>query len=192
MEAIILDDTNGAIMASNIRNAFRDSRFTLDVGFEVRGVRMERHVLKIKNVRLKDPKKYCGSHPYACDIDRGRRSRYLEGADWVEFNDLLNDVFDLHEVSANISSSVCKIRKGRKRRMDYDGHAEWVGNRVFYEWDKDTDEDCYEDWCGKIAPNSTFPEGTPGIYSRTAYERWGDELANRSETIAELMMDGDS
>lgn len=192
MDAIILDDTNGAIMASNIRNAFRDSRFTLNIRYEEKGVRKVKRIIKLTQIRLKESKRYCGSHPYACDIEQGRKSKFLEGADWVEFNDLLNDVFDLHEVSADISSSVCKIRKGRKRRMDYDGHPERVGNRVFYEWDKDTDEDYYEDWCGKIAPNSTFPEGTPGIYSRTAYERWGDELANRSETIAELMMDGDS
>lgn len=120
---------------------------------------------KIHQVRLKDSKQFCGSHPYACEIGTSRRAKYLEGADWVEFNDYINDIFDEENVSAWIRTSVCEIRMGRSRRTVYDGEMN-NPSRNEYRWFFKAEPHQYEDWCGEVAPNSKFPEGTPGLYER--------------------------
>lgn len=134
--------------------------------FRVREIeRQGDKVLKIREVRLKESKPYCGSHPNACDIEGGRKGPWLEGADWVEFNDRLNDVLDRYDVNAYVRSSICILRKGTRRRVYY---GSYLGNafRNEYQWNKDEPDECYEDWCGKIAPASEFPFGTPGTYER--------------------------
>jgi len=161
MEITIKDDSNRALVMNKVDYHFNNnSRFTCDVepiGYNSR--------FKVRNVRLRESKIYCGSHPYACDIAGGRRGKYLEGADWVDFNDQLNDVLDDLEVSAWVRSSVCEIRFDRRRRVAYDGY---LANpyRNEYQWDKKGEVNDYEDWCGKIAPDSLYPEGTPGEYTR--------------------------
>lgn len=124
--------------------------------------------IKIKNVRLKESKVYCGAHPFACDIAGGRKANYLEGADWVEVNDRVNDVLDRLNAKAYVRTSICIIRKGNNRRVKYDGHWLDLGGLALHpEWNKDeTDPDAYQDWCLKVAPNSWYPEGTPGTYER--------------------------
>lgn len=137
--------------------------------------------LKLSKIRLRESKPYCGNHAKACErstLDAilggrpHRRSKYLEGADWVEFNDRLNDAMDRFGVSCSIRSSDCWIRKGTLRRIAYDaktfvgvpGNGEW-------RWDRDA---CPEDWVeAKDLPEdfraSWFPEGTPGIHEFIGY-----------------------
>jgi hypothetical protein len=140
-----------------------DSRFTCD--FEYKG-----SWLKVYNVRLREKRPYCGNHPNECLIDRGpnRRGTYLEGADWVEFNDRLNDVCDKMNISCSIySDRVVWIRKGTKRRINYGSHM--LG--MFWQWDYHGEECDFEDWCDKLgAPNSSYPFGTPGLYERKVEE----------------------
>lgn len=124
--------------------------------------------IKILKVRVKAGKAYCGNHPYGCEIGGvDKKAKFLEGADWVEFDDLLNDALDSLLVDAKVSSSVCILRKGRRRRTNYDGNYNGGGRNA--QWDKDAPDHDYEDYCGRIAPPSEFPEGTPGIYSKIGY-----------------------
>ena len=122
--------------------------------------------LTIHDVRLKQSKDYCGNHPFSCPVRQFERPHkkynYLEGADWVVFNDLINDILDLHGISANVASSLVVIRKGRKRCIKYWGHK--LGNGIDSQWDK---EGKYEDYVGKKVGRSEFPEGTPGIPTLT-------------------------
>lgn len=159
MLVTIKSGENPSIIAEHIRLAINErSRFTC----EVETVGKTR--FKIRNIRLKESKRYCGSHPYACDIEGGRMGKYLEGADWVEVNDRINDVLDFYEVEAWVRSAVCTIRRGRERRVEYDGYP--LGHA--YQWNKEGE---MEDWCGRIAPDSWYPEGTPGLYERKVDER---------------------
>lgn len=74
------------------------------------------YTLKFRMVRLKVRKPYCGNHPAHCEtrgiVRKPRKLNFLEGADWVAFNDLLNDVLDSLAISATVKSSACLIRKG--------------------------------------------------------------------------------
>jgi hypothetical protein len=123
--------------------------------------------IRIRDVRLKDKKRYCGNHPNACDIEGGRMGKFLEGLDWVEFNDRLNDVLDRLNLSARIFSDVCEVRDGRERRINYGS----IYRHNFFEWEKKGSPSDYEDWCGKKgAPASDYPFGTPGLYERKVDE----------------------
>lgn len=149
-----------------LRAAIADSRFTAKLEHTEKTV-------KIAMVRLKERKYYCGNHPKACEVrtdaHKHRKLKLLEGVDWVEFNDLVNDILDALDVSCNVKTSTCTVRKGRRRRVIYesntrDTHA-WV-------WDKDGPDYHYADNCGNPLPSrhlSMFPEGTPGIDSRRDY-----------------------
>lgn len=119
--------------------------------------------IAIRNVRLKTNKDYCGNHPFACPVrpwgeNKHKKLNFLEGADWVAFNDMVNDVLDKLEVSANVASSLVIIRKGEKRCVNYGGHAL---NEFNNEWNRNGEN--YENWIGRQAKRSKFPEGTPGI-----------------------------
>lgn len=113
-------------------------------------------IVELREIRLKEPKPYCGNHAGPCLIERPhRKARYLEGLDWVEFNDLVNSVLDRLHIPADVASSACTIRKGLKRRVVYEGGPNG-------DWDKTGRSQDYEDWCGKDAPSSNYPMGTPG------------------------------
>jgi hypothetical protein len=89
-----------------------------------------------------------------------KHTKNLEGADWVAFNDMLNDMLDALSVSADVGSSLCIIRKGGARRVEYRGHL--LGNGIDSEWDKDSD--FYESHLGETnVPRSEYPTDTPGI-----------------------------
>lgn len=145
-----------------LRDALFASRFSASMTEE------GNRTIKISNVRLRQSKPYCGNHPNACEIGGvDKKARFLEGADWVEFNDLLNDVLDKMGVDANVSSVSCVIRKGTMRRIHYGSHR--LFNQM--QWVKDGDPEDYQGYvgCEFPAPASTFPEGTPGIHTRIAY-----------------------
>jgi len=116
--------------------------------------------IKIVNVRLRYKKAYCGSHGRECVLPHDgphKKMTYLEGADWVEFNDLVNDVCDELGISANISSVVCVIREGYCRRTEYDT----VNSEPGKGWQR---AGFMENWIDRQAPASDFPTGTPGAY----------------------------
>lgn len=124
---------------------FENSRFVFTVDSQVRAKKI---IISLRKIRLKESKPYCGSHPGPCIIEgRKRKAVFLEGLDWIEFNDILNNWADALPLEADISSSVCAIRIGRKRRMDYRGHNEGTKQA---EWDKYGEK--YEDYCGKVSP----------------------------------------
>jgi len=148
-----------------ISDISRTSRFNFSVEFA------GKTVIKLRNIRLKEKKRYCGNHPNACDIEGGRMGTYLEGLDWVDFNDTLNDVLDSLSVSAYVRSAVCIIRKGTRRRTVYGSFLVRHLWRPVYQWNKDEDDECYENWCGGSAPISEYPFGTPGEYTRISWER---------------------
>lgn len=163
-------DAEGVVRDLRMRLAdeFDKSRFALDWrkidSASIRRTGDAELRLKRGSIRLADAKEYCGNHPCACEIGnpKHRHGRYLEGADWVEFNDRLNNVLDAMGVSANVESAVCVVRKGMLRRIVYrEGHRPLAGN---YEWDKCGLPEHYGNYVGREAPRSEFPEGTPGIY----------------------------
>jgi hypothetical protein len=161
---------NSAHVEYWIKYILETSRFTANVSTDDTS---RRDVVKIDTVRLKTSKAYCGNHPNACENggtreeeQPHRRSRYLEGADWVEFNDLINDLLDALELDGRFESALLIMRKGRERRTHYGSTR--IGRQ--FQWNKDEDSDEYQDFCGKLAPDSTFPDGTPGIYKNSYSE----------------------
>lgn len=143
--------------------------------------------LEIKMVRLRVRKSYCGNHPNECVINpyigeqKHKVCRFLEGADWVEFNDLLNDALDAGGISCVIFSRPLEIkerlmvRKGTMRRTAYNseplisggmlrGHT-WIGDEPGVWAD-----------CTKREPVcADFPEGTPGIHAGIGYVAQDDD-----------------
>jgi hypothetical protein len=151
-----VDPGNLALVIQNHINL--NSRFTCDV------ILPGKTIIKLKNIRLRESRKYCGNHPNACEIGGApsRSAKYLEGADWVEFNDMINDILDALEVTANVATAVCKVRKLNRRRVHYGSHMQGFN----WQWNMDEDDYFYVDWNNSPAPNSTYPYGTPGIYER--------------------------
>jgi len=146
-------------------------------------------ILTFHEIRLRKSKFYCGSHPAACEAKEEPKRRmfggkhiYLEGADWIGWNDLCNDALDALEVDADAGSPVCEIRRGRCRRVRYDFHEEVKTYEDFLgksekqtnEWDRIGGPDDYADHCGKAPPVTVYPEGTPGV----ALWRADDEATN--------------
>ncbi len=150
--------SNVETVATKIRFALAQSRFNAEVTTPFGKV-------EIRKVRLNQKKDYCGNHPYACPVRAVKiphqHRTNLEGADWVAFNDMVNDVLDEIGCHANVASSLCIIRKGAFRRTEYKGHK--LGNGLDSEWDKDTEAEHYKDMRGKVSPRSEYPKDTPGI-----------------------------
>lgn len=145
-----------------IEEAFEGSRFIMDIQ-----VKPDNSRLDIYMIRLIQSKDYCGSHPEACQVrpwvkQRHMKRTWLEGADWVDFNDRLNDVLDKNYIEARVQSSVCVIRMGLRRRIYYGSFSQGFG----FEWVKRGEDEDYKDYTGRYAPNSEYPYGTPGEYTR--------------------------
>jgi hypothetical protein len=141
------------------RHIDNESRFTAEVDI------IGKTVIKIRNIRLVESRKYCGNHPNECEFPGApsRKAKYLEGADWVEFNDMINDILDALRVNANVATAVCIVRKGEKRRIYYGSHM----RGHFWQWNRDDGEHAYEYFIlDEDSPNSEFPFGTPGVYER--------------------------
>jgi len=152
------------------------SRFTCET------IPVGKTIVKIANIRLRENRKYCGSHPNACEFGRGpsRSLKYLEGSDWVEVNDTVNDIMDALGVDANISTSVCIVRKNLKRRNFYGSHM--VGFN--WQWNYDEEDDCFENHVGNsYASNSEYPFGTPGLYER--HNEWTKQIRKLHETYSQ-------
>lgn len=146
------------------------TRFTARVGCPVvRPGRRSAGQFSVHVVRLKRAKDNCGQHPGPCLLNRPHRvSRFLEGADWVAFNDFINDTLDRLAVSADVwtinreavRGGRFYLRRGRCRRMEYDC-APFSPMSPQVGWEPLSAE--FEDWIGRSAPRSWYPAGTPGI-----------------------------
>lgn len=172
-EVVLADMTQTQWLAQLLRAAIAKSRFKAD--FLEIGVR--KPYIKVDTVRLRESKHYCGNHPNACNVNIGRKPRrgaFLEGADWVEFDDLINDVCDEHYVECDFISmdgagKRWVLRDGRKRRVYYES-AYNRGPHHNAEWIATMDDGDFEDHFGATGvPASTFPEGTPGIHTKAGY-----------------------
>lgn len=141
-------------------------RFIINCYVEQKG---RKEIVNIQQVRLRAQKEFCGNHPAACE--RGnpthRKGRYLEGADWVQFNDELNNILDRLNVSARVQSAQVILRKGALRRTHYGHRYARPGQNAEWLLDSDREFD-WEDCRGikKQHPVSTFNEGTPGMYRK--------------------------
>ena len=129
--------------------------------------------IQLRGIRLKQAKDYCGNHPGPCRAlikKKHGEFTYLEGADWVAFNNMVNDLLDKLGLVANVSSTTCIVRKGAKRRIVYGMFVfDDFGN---VEWNKDENDSGYKD-CRKTYPTTTlYPVGTPGI------ETWATNAIN--------------
>lgn len=158
-----------------LRDYLSESRFNvrLDVGYWS-AVGKRRLAIRLKYVRLRNRKHYCGQHPNECQIVPGFAKKHknmalLEGADWVAWNDMLNDFCDQQAIIADIWSTSFEfkgrlyLRKGRCRRVRYPSVENSNGLRTFFHWDVADRPGCYEDWIGRRAERSEYPDGTPGI-----------------------------
>lgn len=162
---------------------FADTRFKVNV--ELRQNNSRSAWIHLTGVRLKPEhkKSWCGNHAESCSIQGIRKgdgtflpagremksSALLEGLDWVDFNDQVNDVLDKLNANAEGRSTYAPVlwRNGKRRRIRYTSNKLENLYRVEYEWEEVGDWDDYEDWCGREgAPASEYPHGTPGIYSR--------------------------
>ncbi len=138
------------------------SRFTVG---SVETVKRPRKGIEVRlfTIRLKTAKGYCGNHPGPCRLT-GRKHRegsWLEGADWVSFNLLVNDMLDRLDMEADVRSTTCWVRKGGNRRTSY-GIVVGVFGHV--DWEPDGDETEYLDCRLMEAPDTKYPAGTPGIF----------------------------
>lgn len=129
--------------------------------------------LTLGKIRLKASKPYCGNHPGPCALSGHRpekKGKFLEGSDWVEFNDCVNLYLDQHSVEALVFSRPLELRKplivrqGRRRRTHYGCTWPFPNGNAAWEPEGHLDQD-YADYHGRMdAPRSTFPEQTPGIF----------------------------
>jgi hypothetical protein len=148
-------------VADMLLEALPPTRFVCDVHVD------DERTIRLGPVRLFRKKDYCGNHPGPCPLRVGGHRphlirNYLEGADWVAFNDLINTLLDRMKVEARVSSTACVVRKGRRRRVRY-GQS-FIG--IATDWTRVGDDVDYEDWYGRRgAPASWYPPGTPGLYS---------------------------
>jgi hypothetical protein len=156
-------------LEAEIRLWLETSRFTARLTVEFR---QGRWGVKVENVRKRVRSHYCGQHPNECQAGGGRQKRtgfWLEGSDWVGFNDGLNDLLDRLGVSADVWSSNREsmpggryyVRRKRCRRTNYESECAGGWGRVFFLWSHQNPD--FEDCCGKEAPRSHYPDGTPGV-----------------------------
>lgn len=150
-------DLNLESIARLIEKTINFTRFTAEIE-RFHGKKLK---IRIRNIRLRESKPYCGSHPSFCESpsNKPRKAKFLEGADWVAFNDLLNTFCDAFGLSASIKSSVCKIRYGKERRVEYSA----TYRKMIPQWEMDGEHEeitySPDTWL-----KSEYPPGTPGEY----------------------------
>lgn len=135
-----------------------------------RGATTKRRSLRIVGVRLKRKKFYCGQHAGPCRNTIRRRhplASYLEGADFVGFNDMLNDLCDKYSIEADIWSTReslgrLYLRRGRSRCVYYE--CDYITGRHWHA-NKNVSTSFTDHHFGIKTPaeRSEFTDGTPGI-----------------------------
>lgn len=148
-------------IATMIRKTLAGSRFTAEVTTPTT------KRVEIRTVRLTYHKDYCGNHPLPCPVRAfskpHKKTRQLEGADWVGFNDMLNDLLDAIGCVCDCASSHVIIRKSGARCMRYDAQTL---NGIDSEWKRNSG--VFENHIGNNRnAHAEFPQGTPGF--ATAY-----------------------
>lgn len=163
------------VVKDTLETLLTQSRFTARLTVEFSPNQCKgRHVLKISNVRLRQKKSYCGQHPNACVVRlfprKHKNASYLEGADWVAFDDMLNDMCDKMEWEADIWSKSLEfkgkmiVRTGRRRRIRYRSECRIThGGWPHYQWDTTFHDEDFADRVGLFTVRSQYPEDTPGI-----------------------------
>ncbi len=141
-----------------IEGVLSASRFTARLAIGCPRFCPARDCVKISTVRLRRKKPYCGAHPGPCLAVTNRPHRVcslLEGADWVGFNGLLNDVLDKASATCDVFSFNREslerkyyIRKGRLRRVGYP----YAYQNRFAHWLQGSFEADFADCCGKAPP----------------------------------------
>lgn len=155
-------------LLSQLQKQISKSRFTcqLSINSAIKRSRLSSSSfyygsIQVSVVRLKEAKQYCGNHSGTCLLTfetPKKKYKYLEGADWVEFNDMINDFLDKKKLSAIVESSEVRVRLNDMRRTYYSGDHRGV-------WHKFGDIEDYS--CAfKQSVESDFEEGTPGIYKK--------------------------
>lgn len=159
-------------MAAELKAAVEKSRFTVQ-DWDLCKFRNWTPALKVRGVRLRKKKDYCGQHPGPClnlFPRPHRKGTWLEGADWIGFNNMVNDLFDRRHYSVNVFSfnreahgGKYHIRRGKHRRVCYDMRTEYTSfGRPFSLWEEETAAD-FLNCCGMPPHPSRFPDDTPGI-----------------------------
>lgn len=174
-------------LAYAVSAALRRSRFSAQV-FASRVSSSRKFGVKIETVRLDKGKDYCGAHPGPCRAlfaRKHKKSRCLEGLDWVAFNHFLNDVLDSLAADADVFSfnresleNKYFIRAGRLRRVGYpyqveERFAHWTQGDV-------TENGDFADYCGKPNPPLSVNDvdmSTPGLLAITAEQAASLEVA---------------
>lgn len=125
--AVVIKDLTDPQRLANVLSVKLAGKFTLDIRVESK----KHYRLVFSKVRLREAKLYCGQHPGPCAVGPKRKSTCLEWDDWVRFNDIVNDVLDKANVSADVWSNPQElldkgrrfwIRRGTQRRVKWDWH----------------------------------------------------------------------
>jgi hypothetical protein len=113
-----------------VTNWFSNTRFSIyDIVTREKcpaGRRYKGGDVRIYGIRLRYRVKYWGNGPDMRDNPMLRtrgvpRMPFLQGLDWIDFNDSLNDMLDHHGIIADVCSARCVLRKKDRRRIDYLG-----------------------------------------------------------------------
>jgi hypothetical protein len=112
-----------------------------------------RNEIWVKPVRLRASKLYCGQHPGECAVGAKRKARFLEWDDWVQFNNLVNDVLDSLGVNADVWTNPQEpVDRGRKFFVRLG-----LSRRTRWEWNERP---------GFGRPVRVWNHGTPDQFSR--------------------------
>lgn len=138
--------------------------------------------VRIVGVRLRRKKFYCGQHAGPCRAVFAKRhplASYLEGADFVGFNDMLNDLCDKHRIEANIWSTReslgrLYLRRGRSRCNFYE--CDYITGQHWHANERESTS-FYDTHFGveTPAPRSKYTDGTPGIPAWLKADEAADE-----------------
>ena len=104
---IKIDDITDATRA-NITHVIKEAA-KLE-GFDVRDIqcrpsRKVALIIELRTIRLLVAKPYCGNHAGPCVRPQPgppRKSKCLEGADWIKFHDIINTVLDTLDLAAEV------------------------------------------------------------------------------------------
>lgn len=148
-------------------NQLKEKRDSGRFDFKWEGTTTARaHIIRIGNVKLKKPKPYCSAQPGPCwqrSLHTHCWYNHLEGADWVGFNDGINDILDGMNVQANVRQGAVLIRLAGLRRVRYGADKEEGFPQQWWQKRGDLNSDFMD--CRHLAttPRAWFPEGTRGF-----------------------------
>jgi len=145
----------------------KNSRFLVrDIVVKEQTADRKRGVIHLNEIRLKEAKYFRGCAPEFEEWRLARpckRAHFLEAADWIEWNDLLNDLLDELDCPADVLSRACVVRKGRLRRTRYDTLEDKYG--IQSQWEKAGSKEAFSD-CNQhpLHPYSEVDGSFAGIY----------------------------